>query len=156
MVFFGISLHLGYSILCGSLTLTLMVLPIIIRTTQEALKTVPLGYRTGALGIGATKWYMIRTIILPSAMPGIVTAVILSVGRIVGESAALLFTAGSAYLLPKNLFSHVLTSGGTLTIQMYLSMSNAEYGNAFAIALVLIVVVLAINALTKVATKKLS
>lgn len=72
------------------------------------------------------------------------------------ESAALLFTAGSAYLLPKNLFSHVLTSGGTLTIQMYLSMSKADYGNAFAIALVLIVVVLAINALTKVATKKLS
>lgn len=108
-----------------------MVLPIIIRTTQEALKQFPLGYRTGALGIGATKWYMIRTIILPSAMPGIVTAVILSVGRIVGESAALLFTAGSAYLLPKNLFSHVLTSGGTLTIQMYLSMSKADYGNAF-------------------------
>ena len=156
MAFFGITLKLKTSILCGCLTLTIMVLPLIIRTTQESLKTVPLGYRTGALGIGATKWYMIRTIILPSAMPGIVTAVILSVGRIVGESAALLFTAGSAYLLPKNLFSHVLTSGGTLTIQMYLSMSKADYGNAFAIALVLIVVVLAINALTKVATKKLS
>lgn len=154
MVFFGVSLHLGFSILCGCLTLTLMVLPIIIRTTQEALKTVPESYRSGALGIGATKWYMIRTIILPSAMPGIITGVILSIGRIVGESAALLFTAGSAYLLPKKIFSHMFNSGGTLTIQMYLSMSKAKYDDAFGIALVLICVVLFINAITKTVTKK--
>lgn len=93
MVFFGNTLGLGYSILTGALTLTLMILPLITRTTQEALKTVPDSYRHGALGIGATKWYMIRTILLPSAMPGILTGVILAIGRIVGESAALLFTA---------------------------------------------------------------
>ena len=103
MVFFGNTLGLGYSILTGSLTLTLMILPLITRTTQEALKTVPDSYRR-ALGIGATKWYMIRTILLPSAMPGIFTGVILAIGRIVGESAALLFTAGSGYYPPKNLF----------------------------------------------------
>lgn len=156
MVFFGIALKLGFSILCGSLTLTIMVLPIIIRTTQEALKSVPFSYRSGALGIGATKWYMIRTIILPSAMPGILTGVILSIGRIVGESAALLFTAGSAYLLPKSLFSHIFTPGGTLTIQLYLSMSKADYKNAFGIALVLLIVVLGINALAKLAASKVS
>ncbi len=153
MVFFGTSLKLGFSILCGCLTLTIMILPIIISTTQSALKTVPMSYRSGAMGIGATKWYMIRTIILPSAMPGIVTAVILSIGRIVGESAALLFTAGSAYLLPKSFFGHIFTSGGTLTIQMYLSMSKAEYGSAFGIALILICIVLLINFLTKVVIK---
>ncbi|MCD7778990.1 MAG: phosphate ABC transporter permease PstA [Clostridiales bacterium] len=153
MVFFGTSLKLGFSILCGSLTLTIMILPIIISTTQSALKTVPMSYRSGAMGIGATKWYMIRTIILPSAMPGIVTAVILSIGRIVGESAALLFTAGSAYLLPKSFFGNIFTSAGTLTIQMYLSMSKAEYGQAFGIALILICVVLLINFLTKVVIK---
>ena len=102
MVFFGTTLGFGYSILTGALTLTLMVLPLITRNTQEALKTVPESYRSGALGMGATKWYMIRTILLPSAMPGIITGIILAVGRIVGESAALLFTAGSGYLLPKN------------------------------------------------------
>lgn len=155
MAFLGITLKLKTSILCGCLTLTIMVLPLIIRTTQESLKTVPLGYRTGALGIGATKWYMIRTIILPSALPGIVTAVILSVGRIVGESAALLFTAGAGYYLPKHLFSHALKSGGTLTIQMYLSMERGEFDNAFGIALVLVVIVLFINALTKVITNNM-
>ncbi len=154
MVFFGTVIHLGFSILCGCLTLAVMVLPIIISTTQSALKTVPLSYRTGALGIGATKWYMIRTVILPSAMPGIVTFVILSIGRIVGESAALLFTAGSAYILPKSLFGHIFNAGGSLTIQMYLSMSKADYTNAFGIALVLICIVLLINFLTKVITQK--
>lgn len=152
MAFFGRTLLLGTSIICGCLTLTIMVLPLIIRTTQEALKTVPSGYRTGALGMGASKWYMIRTIILPSAMPGIVTAVILSIGRIVGESAALLFTAGAGYYLPKHILSHAMKSGGTLTIQMYLSMERGEFGNAFGIALVLIVIVLVINFVTKLIT----
>jgi phosphate transport system permease protein len=92
-VFFGITLNLGYSILTGALTLVLLVLPLITRNTQEALKTVPASYRSGAQGIGATKWYMIRTILLPSAIPGILTGIILSIGRIVGESAALLFTS---------------------------------------------------------------
>lgn len=157
MVFFGNLFHLGYSILTGALTLTLMVLPLITRNTQEALKTVPESYRTGALGIGATKWYMIRTVLLPSAMPGIITGVILAIGRIVGESAALLFTAGSGYLLPKSAMGYldkVLEPGGTLTIQLYLCMSKAEYDKAFGIALVLLVIVLGINALTKLLASK--
>lgn len=98
---------------------------------------MPESYRSGALGMGATKWYMIRTILLPSAMPGIITGIILAVGRIVGESAALLFTAGSGYLLPKSgmgFLHKILESGGTLTIQLYLCMSKAQYGEAFGIA----------------------
>ena len=157
MVFFGNLFHLGYSILTGALTLTLMVLPLITRNTQEALKTVPESYRTGAMGIGATKWYMIRTVLLPSAMPGIITGVILSIGHIVGESAALLFTAGSGCLLPKSAMEYldkILNPGGTLTIQLYLCMSKAEYDKAFGIALVLLVIVLGINALTKVLARK--
>lgn len=152
MVFFGTTLGFGYSILTGALTLTLMVLPLITRNTQEALKTVPESYRSGALGMGATKWYMIRTILLPSAMPGIITGIILAVERIVGESAALLFTAGSGYLLPKSgmgFLHKILESGGTLTIQLYLCMSKAQYGEAFGIAVVLLVLVLGINMLTK-------
>lgn len=158
MMFFGTGLGLGYSILTGSLTLTLMVLPLITRNTQEALKTVPDSYRSGALGMGATKWYMIRTVLLPSVMPGIITGVILAIGRIVGESAALLFTAGSGYLLPKSgigFLKKILESGGTLTIQLYLSMAKAEYSTAFGIAAVLLVIVLVINWLTKVLSRKL-
>ena len=154
MVFFGNTLGFKYSILTGALTLTLMILPLITRTTQEALKTVPDSYRSGALGIGATKWYMIRTILLPSAMPGIVTGVILAIGRIVGESAALLFTSGSGYYLPKNLFGKVLEPGGTLTIQLYLFMQKANYDEAFAVAVVLLVIVLAINGLAKYLSHK--
>jgi phosphate transport system permease protein len=153
-VFFGITLGLGYSILTGALTLAIMVLPLITRTTQEALKTVPASYRSGALGIGATKWYMIRTILLPSAMPGIVTGIILAIGRIVGESAALLFTAGSGYLLPKDFFGKIFESGGTLTIQLYLCMQKAKYSEAFGIAVVLLVIVLAINGLAKFLSHK--
>ncbi len=159
-VFFGLTLKLGYSILTGSLTLVLMVLPLITRNTQEALKTVPNSYRSGALGIGATKWYMIRTILLPSAMPGIITGIILSIGRIVGESAALLFTAGSGYLLPKlgnygeGLVEKILQPGGTLTIQLFLSMEKAKYDAAFGIALVLLIIVFAINMLTKFLSHK--
>jgi phosphate transport system permease protein len=154
-VFFGQTLQLGYSILTGSLTLAIMVLPLVTRNTQEALKTVPNSYRSGALGIGATKWYMIRTILLPSAMPGIITGIILSIGRIVGESAALLFTSGSGYLLPKlgkygeGLFQKILQPGGTLTIQLFLSMEKGEYDSAFGIAFVLLIIVFGINVLTK-------
>lgn len=158
MMFFGTGLGLGYSILTGALTLTLMVLPLITRNTQEALKAVPDSYRSGALGMGATKWYMIRTILLPSAMPGIVTGIILAIGRIVGESAALLFTAGSGYLLPKGgmgILKKILESGGTLTIQLYLSMAKAEYSTAFGIAVILLLIVLFINWITKVLAKKL-
>lgn len=153
MMFFGETLKLGYSILTGVLTLILMVLPLVIRNTQEALKTVPDGYRHGAIGLGAGKWYMIRTILIPSAMPGIITGSILAVGRIVGESAALLFTAGSAKLLPKGIlgiFEKIFQPGGTLTIQLYLSAtSEGDFDTAFGIALVLLVIVFAINILTK-------
>ena len=154
MVFFGMTLKLGYSVLTGSFTLTLMVLPLITRNTQEALKTVPDSYRSGALGIGATKWYMIRTILLPSAAPGIMTGVILSIGRIVGESAALLFTAGSGFQLLKNLFGKLFESSGTLTIQLYLSMQKAKYDQAFGIAVVLLIIVLGINLLTRFLTNR--
>lgn len=155
MVFFGNTCRLDYSILTGCLTLSLMILPLITRNTQEALKTVPESYRSGALGIGATKWYMIRTILLPSAMPGIITGIILAIGRIVGESAALLFTAGSSPLLPRQGLLHkIMEPGGTLTIQLYLSMQKAEYKVAFGIAVVLLIIVLLINLLTKVLAKK--
>jgi phosphate transport system permease protein len=152
MIFFGTVCGLGFSLMTGSLTLTLVVLPLITRSTQEALRTVPDSYRNGALGIGATKWYMIRTILLPSAMPGIITGIILAIGRMIGESAALIFTAGSAYGLPKvwqGYFTKLFDSGGTMTIQLYLSMSKGEYDVAFGVAVVLLTIVLFINFLTK-------
>lgn len=165
MIFFGETLQLGYSILTGSFTLTLMVLPLITRNTQEALRTVPDSYRSGALGMGATKWYMIRTVLLPSSMPGIVTGVILALGRIVGESAALLFTAGSGYMLPKftgslmdnigKLITKATESGGTLTIELYLQMQKGKYDTAFGIGCVLIIIVLLLNLLTKLVANKL-
>lgn len=165
MVFFGETLGLSYSILTGSFTLTIMVLPLITRNTQEALRTVPDSYRTGALGMGSTKWHMIRTILLPSSMPGIITGIILALGRIVGESAALLFTAGSGYLLPKlggglaanigKLAHKALESGGTLTIELYLQMQDGQYGTAFGIGCVLLIIVFCLNLLTKLIAGKL-
>ncbi|MED9903778.1 MAG: phosphate ABC transporter permease PstA [Lachnospiraceae bacterium] len=153
MMFFGNTLGLKTSILTGAFTLTIMVLPLITRNTQEALKTVPDSYRSGALGMGATKWYMIRTVLLPSAMPGILTGIILAIGRIVGESAALLFTAGSGRGLPKagleGLFRKFTESSGTLTIELYLQMQNGKYETAFGIACVLLIIVLFINFLAK-------
>lgn len=149
MMFFGQTLKMGYSLITGACTLILMVLPLIIRNTQEALKTVPDSYRHGAVGLGAGKWYTIRTILLPSAMPGIITGVILAIGRIVGESAALLFTAGSAKALPKTLaglFPKIFQSGGTLTIQLYLSAtSEGDFNTAFGIAVILLIIVFMIN-----------
>ena len=161
MVFFGETLHLDYSLLRGALTLSLMVLPLIIRNTREALRTVPESYRSGALGMGASKWYMIRTVLLPSAMPGILTGMILAVGRIGGESAALLFTAGSGRLLPRlgsglaeelrELGGKALESGGTLAVELYLQMQNGRYDIAFGIGCVLIIIVLFLNMLMKIA-----
>ena len=165
MVFFGETLGLGYSLLTGALTLALMVLPLIVRNTQEALRTVPDSYRSGALGMGASKWYMIRTILLPSAMTGILTGVILAVGRIVGESAALLFTAGSGRLLPKmgggilqnmeNLGGKIFESGGTLTIELYLQMQKGRYDVAFGVGCVLIVIVLCLNLFLKMIVRRI-
>lgn len=152
MLFFGQVLSLGYSLLCGALTLALMVLPLITRNTQEALACVPQGYKLGAFGLGAGKWHTIRTILLPVAAPSIVTGVILALGRIVAESAALLFTAGSAKLLPQSidaLFSKLFTSGGTLTVQLYLSAtSQGDFTTAFGIACILLVFTLLINVAT--------
>lgn len=158
MMFFGQTMGLGYSLLTGSLTLILMVLPLITRNTQEALKTVPDSYRNGAIGLGAGKWHTIRTILLPSAMPGIITGVILAVGRIVGESAALLFTAGSGKALINglsNLFPKMFQSGGSMTVQLYLSAtSEGDFDTAFGIAVTLLVLVFLINLGTKALAKK--
>lgn len=158
MLFFGEKLGFGYSLLTGSLTLILMILPLITRNTQEALKTVPKAYREGAYGLGSGKWQMIRTVLLPCALPGIMTGIMLAIGRIVGESAALLFTAGSARYLPHSLsglLKKPLLPGGTLTIQMYLSAtSEGDFNTAFAIAVVLLVVVLLINLTAHLLTKK--
>lgn len=161
MVFFVGVLGMGYSLLSGSLTLALMVLPLIVRNTQRALRTVPEGYRNGALGLGAPKWHLIRTILLPSAMPGILSGLILTVGRIVGESAALLFTAGSARLLPRLgggffrnlsvLAGKISESGGTLAVELYLQMQNGEFEVAFGIGCVLILLALVLNLLVKLA-----
>lgn len=154
MIVFGQYLGLSYSILTGSLTLAILILPIITRNTQIALQAVPKSYREAALGMGATKWYMVRTVLLPSAIPGILTGVILAMGRIIAESAALLFTAGSGYFLPKGLFEHFFASGGTLTIQLYLEMSKAHYDNAFVIAMILIMIILLMNYLAKYISRK--
>ncbi|MEG0806662.1 MAG: phosphate ABC transporter permease PstA [Lachnospiraceae bacterium] len=158
MMFFGMTLGTGYSLLTGALTMAFMVLPLITRNTQEALKTVPASYRLGAIGMGAGRWYMIRTVLLPSAMPGILTGIILSVGRIVGESAALLYTAGSGYYLPQTVgqaIGKIMESGGTLTVQMYLSMSKGEYNVAYGIAIVLLALVLVINLSAKAVANRL-
>ena len=145
MMFFGQTLGLSYSLLTGSLTLILMVLPLITRNTQEALKTVPDSYRSGAIGLGAGKFHMIRTILLPSAMPGIITGVILAVGRIVGESAALLFTAGFAHAL-NGLFDGLTSSGATLTVALYVyAKEQGEFEVAFAIAAILMILTFAMN-----------
>ena len=154
MLFFGGVLNLSYSILTGAFTLAIMILPIVSRNTQIALQAVPKSYREAALGIGATKWYMIRTVLLPSAIPGILTGIILAMGRIVAESAALLYTAGSLSILPTNVFSHLFSSGATLTIQLYLEMAKANYESAFVIALILVVIVLLLNFTAKWISKK--
>lgn len=156
MLFFCQMLGFKTSLLAGGCTLVFMILPTIIRTTQESLKTVPQSYREGALALGATKWYMIRTIILPSSIDGIVTGCILSVGRIVGESAALLFTAGVGTAIANNIFKAFGSSGGTLSVALYMYVSErGEFEVGFAIAAILLILVLGINALAKLAKRKL-
>lgn len=155
---FSLGFGWGYSILAGSLTMAILILPLITRNTQEALKTVPDSYRSGAVGLGAGKWHTIWTILLPSAMPGIITGIILAIGRIVGESAALILTAGSAYFLPSgtaaSYLNKIMQSGGTLTIQLYLKATYGDFDTAFGIALILLVIVLFINFLTKWLAKR--
>lgn len=147
MLFFARQLGFKVSLLSGTLTMVIVILPTVVRTTQESLKTVPVSYREGALGLGSTKWHMIRTIVLPSSIDGIITGCILSVGRIVGESAALLWTAGMGTAIASNIFTAYQTGGGTLSVALYMYASErAEFDVAFAIAVVLLVMVLIINA----------
>lgn len=148
---------LGTSLLAGALTLVIMTLPTIIRTTQESLKTVPDSYREGGLALGAGKWYMIRTVVLPSAIDGIITGCILSIGRIVGESAALLFTAGMANeMLGLIEAASPNNAGSTLTVSLYMyAKERGDFDTAFAIAAILLILTLIINLSAKFAAKKL-
>ena len=177
MLVFAQTLGFQTCLLSGSLTLVIMNLPTIIRTTQESLKTVPQSYREGSLGLGAGKWHMIRTVVLPSSVDGIVTGCILSIGRVVGESAVLMFTAGMGTTL-QNFFgsfndqalSHFLStgdlsllfsgltdsSGATLTVALYVyAKERAEFDLAFSVALVLLAITLAINLSAKLVGKRL-
>lgn len=152
-VFFVTVLRLQFSILAGALTLAIIVLPVIIRTTEEALKTVPISYREGAIGLGSTKFEVLYKIIVPSAMPGIISGVILSIGRIIGESAAILLTAGTVAAMPKGLMS----SGRTLTVHAYLV--TKESGNiklACAIGIILIFVILILSVMAKLITRSIN
>ena len=137
--------NFGTSLLAGALTLVIMNLPTVMRTTQESLKTVPQSYREGAFGLGAGKWRVIRTIVLPGCIDGVITGCILSVGRILGESAALLFTAGFAHAV-NGLFTGLASPGATLTVALYVyAKEEGEFGAAFAIAAILMVMTLIIN-----------
>ena len=145
MLFFGQIFGLQYSLLSGGLTLVVMILPTIVRTTQESLKTVPQSYREGALGLGAGQWRMVRTVVLPNAIYGIVTGCILAIGRIVGESAALLFTAGMGGVL-NNFFEALTSSSGTLSVALYLYAGEyADTKVALAIAVILMIITFIIN-----------
>jgi phosphate transport system permease protein len=150
LLFFCRFFNLGQSIIAGGLTLSIMILPVIIRTTEEALKTVPASYREGSLSLGATKFQTIAHVVLPPALPGILTAAILGAGRVVGESAPVLLTVGLARNLPKSIFE----TGRTLTIHLYYLTKEAiapdDFAHDFAAATVLIILVLMINTAVKV------
>ena len=157
MLLFVQFFFLGTSLLAGAFTLVILTLPTVIRTTQESLKTVPKGYREGSLALGAGKWHMIRTVVLPSSIDGIVTGCILAIGRIVGESAALLFTAGMANEV-LGLFDAILPgkAGSTLTVALYMyAKERGEFNIAFAIAFILLILTLLINLAAKLAGKLL-
>ena len=144
-LFFCQFMDLDKSLLAGALTLVIMNLPTIMRTTQESLKTVPQSYREGAFGLGAGKWRVIRTVVLPNCVEGVITGCILSVGRIVGESAALLFTAGFAHAL-NDFFEGLFSSGSTLTVALYVyATEEGNFEVAFAIAAILMILTLLIN-----------
>jgi len=155
MLFFCQVLGWGSSIRAGILTLVIMILPTIVRTTQESLKTVPDSYREGALAMGAGKWHMVRTVVLPNAVDGIVTGCILAVGRIVGESAALLYTAGFGLVL-NNFVTALESSSATLTVALYVYASErGETDIAFAIATILMLLTLVINLSANLVGRKL-
>ena len=159
VLIFAESLALGKTLIAGAFTLVIMTLPTVIRTTQESLKTVPVSYREGSLGLGSGKWHMIRTVVLPSSIDGIVTGCILAIGRIVGESAALLFTAGMGMSL-NNFFASfdnfIHSSGASLTVALYVyARERAEFDVAFAIAAILMLLTLVINLAAKLVGAKL-
>lgn len=152
-ILFVIALGWSYSLLAGAVTLAIMILPLIIRTTEEALISVPDTYREGSFGLGAGKLHTIFRLILPCAVPGILAGVILAIGRIVGESAALIFTAGTVAKVPGSLFD----SARTLSVHMYALLSEGLYTNeAFATAVVLLILVILINAVSGMLAKKLA
>lgn len=145
MLFFCQFFGMKTSLLAGALTLVIMNLPTVMRTTQESLKTVPQSYREGAFGLGAGKWRVIRTVVFPGCIDGVITGCILSIGRILGESAALLFTAGFAHAL-NGIFEGLNSAGATLTVALYVyAKENGEFGIAFAIAAILMILTVLIN-----------
>lgn len=153
LLFFVTTLGWGKSILAGACTMAIMILPLIMRTTQEALKAVPDTYREGSFGLGAGKLRTIFRIVLPSAVPGILAGVILATGRIVGETAALMYTSGTVAEVPKSIFS----SGRTLALHMYcLSNEGLHTNEAYATAVILLILVIIINMLSSLAAKKLT
>lgn len=153
MLFFVTYLEWGYSLLAGAATMAIMILPLIMRTTEEALKSVPDGLREGSFGLGAGRLRTVFQIVLPTAMPGILSGIILAIGRIVGETAALIYTSGTVAQVSKNLFS----SGRTLSLHMYLLSSEGFNTNeAYATAVVLLVLVLFINLMSKYIANKLT
>ncbi|GAA0085456.1 phosphate ABC transporter permease PstA [Clostridium sp. MB05] len=152
-IFFVVTLKFGYSLLAGSLTVSIIILPVIIRTTEEALKAVPSSYKEASLGLGATRFQTLYKVVVPSAIPGILVGVILSVGRVVGESAAILLTAGTVAKMPKG----IMSSARTLTVQSYLVTQEAgDIEQAAAVGIVLIVIILVLNISAKLITKKFS
>ena len=152
-IFFVVTLGMKYSILSGSLTVAIIILPLIIRTTEEALKTVPQSYREASLALGSTKFQTLYKVVLPSAIPGILSGVILSVGRVIGESAAILLTAGTVAQMPGGIFD----SARTLTVHAYLlTKEKGDIQTAASIGLVLIIMVLALNTKAKIVAKRLN
>ena len=150
-IFFVGTLKLGYSLLAGSLTVAIIILPVIIRTTEEALKAVPPSYKEASLGLGATRFQTLYKVIVPSAIPGILVGVILSVGRVVGESAAILLTAGTVAKMPKG----IMSSARTLTVQAYLvTQESGDIGQAAAVGIVLVIIILLLNVIAKLISKK--
>ena len=154
MLFFIQLMGLKTGVLAGSLTLVVMILPTIVRTTQESLKTVPQSYREGALALGAGKWHMVRTVVLPNSVDGIVTGCILAVGRIVGESAALLYTAGFGVVL-NDFVTSLQAASGSLTVALYMYSERGETGVGFAIATILMLLTLLINLAATLAGRRL-
>ncbi|MGL5316683.1 MAG: phosphate ABC transporter permease PstA [Peptostreptococcaceae bacterium] len=152
-IFFVVTLGMKYSILSGSLTVAIIILPVIIRTTEEALKTVPQSYREASLALGSTKFQTLYKVVLPSAVPGILSGLILSVGRVIGESAAILLTAGTVAQMPGTIFD----SARTLTVHAYLlTKEKGDIAGAASIGVVLIVIVLFLNTIAKVLAKRLN